>query len=344
MTQKKTAKKKFKTPADSESFIAEIVGEESQLGQRMSAGKLLHMMDMAAASADVKHAVCPVVTLAFDRIEFLDFVFHMDYVRYNAYVIHVGKSSIVVKVDGYTKSPTEIEIQPANSGVITMVALDKNRKPNKNIPALEYRTAADLDKKRMAEDRESLCKRRQEEIKKVDGLKSIRTGELKDFYDRKYLIKQSKTAMKIRNIFLPRNANTMGVVFGGDTIEMMEELALATARQFTGNFRMVTIAMEDVFFLKPLPITNLVEMSSAVTFVAGSTLTVEITVTAIDFMNPEKKYVTNKGVFTIFNYDRTGSKKNITIGLDMTGSDLELRKNYLKEQIKYDNRKNKLCK
>ena len=343
MADKKTIKRKVKTPADSESYIAEIVGEESLLGERMSAGKLLHMMDMAAASAAVKHAECPTVTLAFDRIEFLDFVFHMDYVRYNAYVIHVGQSSIVVKVDGYTKSPTEMEIQPANSGVITMVAVGKNRKPNKHIPALEYKTASDFEKKRMAEERDSLCKNRLKEIARVDNLKSIRTGELKDFYERKYLVKQGKTGLKIRNIFLPRNANTMGVVFGGDTIEMMEELALATARQFTGNFRMVTIAMEDVFFLKPLHLTNLVEMSSAVTFVAGSTLTVEIMVTAIDFLNPKKSYVTNKGVFTVFNYDRTGSKKNIATGLDMSASDLDLRKSYLKEQLKYDNRKNKLC-
>ena len=61
--------KEIKTPTDSESYLAEIIGEESQFGHRMGAGKMLHLMDLAAATAAYKHARCPLVTLAFDRIE-----------------------------------------------------------------------------------------------------------------------------------------------------------------------------------------------------------------------------------------------------------------------------------
>ena len=42
-------------------FIAEIIGEESLIGQRMSAGKLLHMMDIAAGSAGARHSESPLV-------------------------------------------------------------------------------------------------------------------------------------------------------------------------------------------------------------------------------------------------------------------------------------------
>lgn len=331
--------RKVKTPTDSESYIAEIVGDESLYGERMSAGKILHMMDMAAASAAVKHAECPTVTLAFDRIELPYLIYHMDYVRFDAYVIKVGNSSIVVKVDGYTKSPTDMEIQPAHSGVITMVAVCGDRKPNKEIPALVYKTEKDLKRKRMAEERDSLCDERHCMLDEIDEMEKVDRSKLKDFFPRKHLVLPGQTGLKIRNIFLPRNANTMGVVFGGDTIEMMEELALATARQFTGNFRMVTIAMEDVLFLKPLNLTNLVEMSSTVTFVAGSTMTVEVTVMAIDFFDQDKQHITNKGVFTVLNYDRSAAKKNISVGLDMTEADIDLKKSYLKEQVKYENRK-----
>ncbi len=334
-------KRKMKTPNDSLSYIAEIVGEESLLGERFSAGKLLHMMDLAAGSAAVKHAECPTVTLSFDRIELLNYIFHMDYVRYNSYVIKVGQSSIVVRVDGYTKSPTKMEIQSAHSGYITMVALDADRKPNKDIPGLHYKSAEDLKKREMANERECQGKKRKEKIIKVDELKNIKKSDLKDHYKRSTLIPSSKTSLTIRKVFLPRHANSMGVVFGGDTIEMMEELALATARQFTGNFRMVTIAMEDVLFIKPLGLNNLVEMSSIVTFVAGSTLTVEITVKAIDFLNPSISYVTNKGIFTVLNYDRTGNKESIINGLDMSRASIAMKRSYLKEQIKYDNRKEK---
>jgi len=87
-------KKIIKTPTGSESFIAEIVGEESLLGQRMTAGPMLHMMDIAAA----RYSETPIVTLAFDRIELLDYICHGDYVRYDACVIQVGRSSRLLKL------------------------------------------------------------------------------------------------------------------------------------------------------------------------------------------------------------------------------------------------------
>ena len=330
--------KAVKTPTDSATYIAEIVGEESLFGQRMSAGKLLHMMDVAAGHSAAKHAECPLVTLAFDRVELLNFIYHMDYVHYDAYVIKVGRSSIVVNVEGYTKQPTQMEIQPAHSGVITMVAIDKNKRPCRNIPALEYRTSEDLEKKKMAQERERILKQRRQEIAQIDSLKQIRSSRLKDFYKRKYYYTPAESELKIRKVFLPRNANSLGIIFGGDTIEMMEELALASARQFTGNFGMVTIAMEDVLFMKPLNVDNLVEMDAKVIFVANTTLAVEITVRAIDYIAPYKSHVTNKGVFTVLNYDRAGKKTAIASGLDMSRASLAEKRSYLKEQIKYENR------
>lgn len=311
------------------------------MGQRMPAGKLLHMMDLAAASAAAKHAETPLVTLSFDRIELTDFVCHMDYIRYEAYLVQVGRSSMVVRVDGYSKAPTEMEIRPGHSGVITMVAIDENRRPNRTIPALEYRTPEDLQKKAFAESRQRLLKNRKKMIDQIEQLEHIEDGKLQDYYPRKTVFKPTDTVLTIRKKFLPRNANALGVVFGGDTIEMMEELALATARQFTGNFRMVTIAMEDVLFLQPLLLDDLVEMSSMVTFVSNTTMVVEITVKAVDFFGRKPHRQTNKGTFTILNYDRSGRKKSILHGLDMADTDINIRRCYLKEKTKYDNRTRK---
>jgi acyl-CoA hydrolase len=327
-----------KTPADSESFIAEIVGEESLMGQRMSAGKLLHMMDIAAASAAARHAESELVTLAFDRIELLDYVCHMDYVRYNACVIQVGRSSILVKVEGHYKAPDEMEIHPGHSGVITMVAIDRDGKPNRNIPRLEYRSLQDFELKALAESRERLLTNRRNMIAAVDGMASIPKDQLIDYYPRSTYFSPENTDLVIRKNFLPRNTNILGNVFGGDTIEMMEELAVATARQFTGNFRMVTIAMEDVLFLKPLHLDDIVEMRGRVIFVANTTLVVEIAVKAVSFQNEKKSHVTNNGLFTVLNYDRSGRKKSISTGLDMSRSDLTTQKCYLKELIKYEMR------
>jgi len=68
---------------------------------------------------------------------------------------------------------------------------------------------------------------------------------------------------------------------------------------------------------------------------------VEITVTAIDYYAPHIRRVTNKGEFTVLNYDSAGKKQRITSGLDMKHADLKQRKNYLKELIKYEARTKK---
>jgi acyl-CoA hydrolase len=325
-----------KTPSESQSYIAEIIGKESLIGQRMFAGELLHMMDFAAGDAAIRHSESALVTLSFDRIELLDFIHHRDYVRYEACVIQVGRSSMVVKVDGYSKSPTDMTIKPGHSGFITMVAIDENGRPNKDIPALTYASPADLEKKRIAEQRQCQIGERKRNMDQIDALTTVSSADLKDFFPRDRYYTPARTGLSIRKRFLPRNANVLGIVFGGDTIEMMEELALATARQFTGNIRMVTIAMEDVLFIKPLYITDLVEMSSRVIFVAGTTLVVELTVRAIDIFGKRKNEITNRGTFTVLNYDASGRKMPIRSGLTLAGADSAVRKGYLKEQVKYE--------
>jgi acyl-CoA thioesterase YciA len=327
-----------KTPSDSESFIAEIVGEESRMGQRMSAGRLLHMMDIAAASAAARHAGCETVTLAFDRVELLDYICHMDYVRYDASVIQVGRSSMIVKVGGVYKAPEEMAVHTGHSGVITMVAIGADGRPNRNIPRLAYRSPRDLAQKALAESRQRLLANRRKTTAAVEEMTVIPEDHLADDYPRTARIPPEKTELVIRKNFLPRNTNILGNVFGGDTIEMMEELALATARQFTGNFRMVTIAMEEVLFLRPLHLDDIVEMRGRVIFVANTTLVVEIVVKAVSFRDEQASHATNSGLFTVLNYDRVGRKKGIAKGLDMSRSDLALRRCYLKEQIKYERR------
>jgi acyl-CoA hydrolase len=327
-----------KTPSESQSYIAEIVGEESLIGQRMFAGELLHMMDFAAGDAAARHCESTLVTLSFDRVELLDYIYHRDYVRYEACVIQVGRSSMVVRVDGFIKSPTDMTIRPGHSGFITMVAVDDRGRPNKAIPGLIYRSPADLEKKRMAEKRECRITERRRDLAPIEALTDVLDDDLRDFFPRDRRYTPAETGLSIRKRFLPRNANSLGIVFGGDTIEMMEELALATARQFTGNIRMVTLAMEDVLFLKPLYVTDLMEMTSRVVFVAGSTLVVEITVKAIDLMGRRNNDITNRGAFTVFNYDAAGGKMPIRNGLILTGADSEVRKHYLREQMKYEKR------
>jgi acyl-CoA hydrolase len=333
MTERRT-----KTPSDSRGFIAEIVGEESLIGQRMVAGELLHMMDLAAADAAIRHAECPLVTLAFDRIELLDRIYHRDYVRFDVCVIKVGRSSIVVQVDWSVKSPTEMIVRPGHSGFITMVAIDEKGRPNKNIPALRYDSPHDMEKKRIADERDRFLVEESGWLEKIDALTDIDPSRLTDPYPRDRTFSPAETRLTIRKRFLPRNANTLGIVFGGDTAALMEELSVAAARQFTGNHRMVTIAMEDVLFLKPLFAADLVEMTAQVVFVARTTLVVEVLVTTMGIVGNGDGKTTNRGIFTVLSYNAADRTEPIRNGLDLTQADAQVKRCYLKEQAKYERR------
>ena len=332
-----------KTPKDSEIYLAEIVGEESRFGHRLSAGPLLHLMDLAAATAAGKHSQTPVVTVAFDRIELLDTIYHMDYVRYEACVIRVGRSSMVAQVSGYARPATELELSPIHSGIITMVAVDSNKSPDRNIPKLEYLTKTDLEKKKLADQRE-------EELQKdkalSDELKTLQTVDNRQLIDpvpkRHHLLAPEKSLLHFQKLFLPRHTNSLGIIFGGEIIELMEELAIACARHFTGNFHVVTIAMEDILFIHPLYLKQLVELESTVTFVGVTTLVVNVTVKAYSLSNPDECMIANKGTFTILNFDHPrGEKKPIMVGLDINEMTLEQKKCYLKELTNYHQRKEK---
>jgi acyl-CoA hydrolase len=219
-----------------------------------------------------------------------------------------------------------------------MVAINEDGTPNKNIPGMTYRTEEDLKKKRIAEERACILAERKKKLEAVDRLEAIAPEQLQDFFKREGHLHAPDTDLEIRKRFLPRHANLLGIVFGGHTIELMEELALATARQFTGNFRMVTIAMEDVLFMKPLKISDLADMTARVVFVGNTTLVVEVTVKAFRLFETDEGEITNKGTFTVLNVSPEGKKIPITRGLDLSMADLTTRKSYLKEQIKYTDR------
>ncbi|MBF0289094.1 MAG: acyl-CoA thioesterase [SAR324 cluster bacterium] len=328
-----------KTPEDTRSYIAEVIGEESLVGARMPAGELLHLMDLAAVTAAWKFCQSEAVTIAFDRVELLNYICHMDYFRYEACVIKTGMSSMIIQVDGYNKAPTEMELHPAHSGIITMVAINEDGTPNRNIPELEYHSKADLEKKELIRNREKALIKRKKALANIEASPAILTDHFPDPCERSAYYAPSDTELTFRKIFMPKNTNPLGVVFGGDIIQLMEDLAIANARTFTGNLNMVTIAMEDVTFLRPIKSKDLVSMISRVTFVAQTTMVVEV-ITEILHPFSDERYVTHKGTFTVLNYDRAGRKKMITTGLDMSQASLEEKKQNLKELIKYTIRNN----
>jgi acyl-CoA hydrolase len=80
---------------------------------------------------------------------------------------------------------------------------------------------------------------------------------------------------RVRKIFMPRNLNALGTIFGGDLLEWMESAAVTCARHFLRNPEAISIAMDRVFFHSPVRPDQMAELSAYVVSVGNHTVQVK---------------------------------------------------------------------
>ncbi|MBI3548292.1 MAG: acyl-CoA thioesterase [Elusimicrobia bacterium] len=102
-------------------------------------GKILAMVDKAAAVSATRHAKAPCVTIAMERVEFLVPIQVGDWVLVEAQVNFVGRSSMEIGVEVYAENLERGDRRHTNSCLVTMVALDKKGRPAP-VPALTLET------------------------------------------------------------------------------------------------------------------------------------------------------------------------------------------------------------
>jgi acyl-CoA hydrolase len=109
-------------------------------------GQILAWIDIAAAVAAERHACGPVVTAAFDEVQFVRGVRLAHVLVLRARVNWVGETSmeVGVRVDGETRGRT----YHATSAYTTFVAIDDEGRPTK-VPPLVLKT--EEDRRRWAE-------------------------------------------------------------------------------------------------------------------------------------------------------------------------------------------------
>ncbi|MDE1976326.1 MAG: acyl-CoA thioesterase [Elusimicrobia bacterium] len=111
-------------------------------------GKILQMVDKAAAVCAMRHAGRECVTVAMERVEFLVPIQIGHLVTVEARVNFVGRTSLEIGVEVYAEDTALGERRHTNSCLATMVAVDKNGRPA-SVPGLVLETPE--DKKRHAE-------------------------------------------------------------------------------------------------------------------------------------------------------------------------------------------------
>jgi acyl-CoA hydrolase len=101
----------------------------------------------------------------------------------------------------------------------------------------------------------------------------------------------------ITELMIPAYANFGGKIHGGLLLSLMDKVAYACATKHSELY-CVTVAVENVNFLQPVDVGDLVHMMARVNYTGGSSMVVGIKVTAENVKEQVVKH-TNNSYFTM---------------------------------------------
>jgi acyl-CoA hydrolase len=99
-------------------------------------GRIMHLVDLAAATAAMRHARCPVVTASVDSMTFLHPIRIGQLVILKASVNRVFRTSMEVGVKVFVEDLQTGDIRHTNSCYLTFVALTAEGQPREVSPLL----------------------------------------------------------------------------------------------------------------------------------------------------------------------------------------------------------------
>lgn len=235
---------------------------------------------------------------------------------------------MVVKVEGKKKDVLTRLWVHTHVAFVTFVSLGQDGKPQV-VPELECTTEEQKKMRKKVIDlqlQNQTYKAEQAAIKmKTDPWSEDKCEAMLENVPE--TLRYDDTAVYLRKNFLPRNLNALGTVFGGDLLEWMELGATACASNFTRNPHVITIAMDNIFFHKPILPRHLLELTAKVVYLRKHTMQVECLVKVFEPSwikeNPKFKDVddgySHVGHFTILNATEYGHKRPVMTGLDVAG-------------------------
>ena len=115
-------------------------------------------------------------------------------------------------------------------------------------------------------------------------------------------VKYSQTS--VSELMVPAYANFGGKIHGGILLSLMDKVAYACASKHAANY-CVTVSVENVEFLEPVEVGEMVTMHASVNYVGTSSMVIGIKVVAENFKLGTQK-TTNSSYFTMVAKDDKG--------------------------------------
>jgi len=110
----------------------------------------------------------------------------------------------------------------------------------------------------------------------------------------------SRFQPKTRVLMMPRDTNPSGTIFGGVILSYMDQ-AGAEEALFHGARRVVTVAMNEVVFLEPVFVGDLVSFYTSLVRVGRTSITVQVKVSAARRWDREEQVQVTEAEITYVN-------------------------------------------
>ena len=120
----------IKPVGSSRTIATRMLRHEDMNGSgRLFGGRLMEWIDDAAGIAARRHAGIAITTVAVDTLEFRNPAFLNDIVTIEAWVTHVERTSMEVRVDSYVEDTSTGERRMINHAYLTEVCIDEDGRP-----------------------------------------------------------------------------------------------------------------------------------------------------------------------------------------------------------------------
>ena len=113
----------------------------------------------------------------------------------------------------------------------------------------------------------------------------------------------------LTELMLPSHSNFSGKIHGGYLLQLMDQIAFASASKYSGCY-CVTASVDTVDFLSPIEIGELVTLKASVNYVGNTSMVVGIRVTAENIQTGVIKHC-NSSYFTMVAKDENGNTTKV---------------------------------
>jgi acyl-CoA thioesterase YciA len=115
-------------------------------------------------------------------------------------------------------------------------------------------------------------------------------------------VDDSRYQPKTRVLMMPGHTNPAGTIFGGVILSYMDQ-AGAEEALFQGAHRVVTVAMNEVVFLEPVFVGDLVSFYTSLIRIGRTSITVKVKVEAARHWDREEQVQVTEAEITYVNVD-----------------------------------------